>query len=424
MASSLRGVLVAIGVTTLPFASPPAGFAGDRDGGAVAAAKVEYVAPPPGSPVTAPAARSTPLIGLHADHFEPGEKRRSLLEQVGRDGVPRQPKLSAGERAAETAFAEWIEENPERAADAALLLAGALGSAEQPVFEVDAVKRLVPEYGGGGKASSPAEYRFRLEHNHALHPAAVLLARLAFIERLDELADLPAGDPLKRVFVTNGGCAAGKGSLTDIVKNALGDKAVFGAVWDAAGEGDALENDWILRAATERGIDVVFGYAQADPVTRYEGVLIRGEDTGRVVDVMTFVNSYADGARVFRDFLASEGYRRAVAEGRAMAFGIDPGEFDLASLEDKSKPAFPNLRDLNPRGTLTPEDLAPPPDTLTALEASLGILEAYVAKARGDGKDPLPIARAALENAIKFLDGQPAEIREAILSAHERIFGD
>lgn len=424
MASSLRRVLVVIGATMLPLDSLPPGFAQDHDRGAATAAKVEYVAPPSGSPVTAPRARSTPLIGLHADHFEPKASQRSLLEQVRRDGVPRQPKLSARERAAETAFADWIEEDPERAADAALLLAGALGSEEQPVFEVDGIKRLVPEYGSAGKASSPEEYRFRLEHNHALHPAAVLLARLAFIGRLDELAALPAGDPLKRVFVTNGGCAAGKGSLTDIVKNALGDKAVFGAVWDAAGEGDALENDWILRAATERGIDVVFGYAQADPVTRYEGVLIRGEDTGRVVDVMTFVNSYADGARVFRDFLASEGYRRAVAEGRAMAFGIDPGEFDLASLEDKSKPAFPNLRDLNPRGTLTPENVAPPPEQLTALEASLGILEAYVAKSRAKGRDPLPVARAALENAIKFLDGQPAETREAILSAHKRIFGE
>lgn len=424
MVSSLRGIFVALAATVLTLASTPAGFAQDRDGGAATATKPEYVAPPAGSPVTAPRARSTPLIGLHADHFEPGAKGRSLLEQVGRDGVPRQPKLSARERAVETAFAEWIEEDPERAADAALLLAGALGSAEQPVFEVDGIKRLVPEYGSGVRAASPEEYTFRLEHNHALHPAAVLLARLAFIHRLDELAALPAGDPLKRVFVTNGGCAAGKGSLTDIVKNALGDKAVFGAVWDAAGEGDALENDWILRAATERGIDVVFGYAQADPVTRYEGVLIRGEDFGRVVDVMTFVNSYADGTGVFRDFLASEGYRRAVAEGRAMAFGIDPGEFDLASLKDKSKPAFPNLRDLNPRGTLTPEDLAPPPDKLTALEASLGILEDHVAKVRAAGKDPLPVARGALENAIKFLDGQPAEIREAILSAHERIFGE
>ena len=424
MVPSIRWALFAIGATMLPLASTPAGFAQERDVGPAASANLEYVSPPPGSPVTAPLARSTPLVGLHADHFDPGAKSRSLVEQVAREGVPRQPKLSAGERAAETAFAEWIEEDPKRAADAAALLAEALGSADQPVFEVDGIKRLVPEYGSGGKASSPEEYRFRLEHNHALHPAAVLLARIAFVDRLDELAALPAGDPRKRVFVTNGGCAAGKGSLTDIVKNALGDEVVFGAVWDAAGEGDALENDWILRAATERGIDVVFGYAQADPVTRYEGVLIRGEDTGRVVDVMTFVNSYADGAWVFRDFLATEGYRRAVSEGRAMAFGIEPGEFDLGSLKDKSKPAFPNLRDLNPAGSLRPEDLAPPPDKLTALEASLGILEARIAKLRADGKDPLPVARAALENAIKFLDGQPAEIREAILSAHARIFGE
>ncbi len=226
------------------------------------------------------------------------------------------------------------------------------------------------------------------------------------------------------MFVTNGGCAAGKGSLTEIVKNALGDKARFGAVWDAAGEGDALENAWVLRAAGARDIDVVFGYAQADPRTRYEGVLARAEGTGRVVDVLTFVNSYAEGARAFRAFLDSAEYRAAVADGKAVAFGIDPGEFDMASLKDRSKPAFPDLRNLNPSGSLRPEDMAPPPDKLAALEAALGILEAYVAKAREEGKDPLPVARGALGNALKFAADQPEAVGAAMQDSYERIFGD
>jgi hypothetical protein len=397
------------------------GKSGTKD--AAAAANADLTPPPPGRPVTAPKAGETPLIGLHTECFDPTAKAKTLHGQIARTGVPRQPRLSAAERDVEADFADWVQEDPRRATEAALRLAQAAGSAEQPIFEVDGVKRLVPEYGGGGKAASPEEYRFRLEHNHALHPTAVAVARLAFIERLDELAALPEDHPRKRIFVTNGGCAAGKGSLTGIVKDALGDKATFGAVWDAAGEGDALENAWILRAALHRGISVVYGYAEANPVTRYQGVLERGEDTGRVVDVMTFVNSYADGAAVFRDFLGSAEYEQAVSADRAAAFGINPGEFDLGSLTDKSKPAFPNLRNLSPEGTLRPDNIAPPPDRQAALEASLEILEEYVAKARAAGKDPLPVARGALDNAIKFLDDQPPEVRAVVRASHGRIFG-
>lgn len=382
-----------------------------------------FTAPPPGCRTTEPRARQTPLIGLNTDCFDPTASAAALRAQVARHGVPRLPRLSPTEREIESSFSEWVQRNPHEATEAALRLAQAGGSAEQPVFEVDGVKRLLPEYGSGSKSASPQEYAFRLHHNHALHPTAVALARLAFIDRLDTLAELPDGDPRKQIFVTNGGCAAGKGSLTAIVKDALGDKAIFGAVWDAAGEGDALENEWVLRAALHRGIRVVYGYAEANPVTRYQGVLERGEDTGRVVDVLTFVNSYADGAAVFRDFLASAAYREAVAAGRVAAFGINPGEFDLASLTDKSKPAFPNLRNLNPDGPLGPADLAPPPDKREALAAALRILEDYVARARGDGKDPLPVARAAIDNVLKFLSDQPPDVQEMVLAAHSRVFG-
>lgn len=391
---------------------------------AAAPAPNRYVGPPDGSRVTVPAPCRVPLIGLDTGLFEATASAGDGVARLVRDGVPRHRRLSAAERAAETRFADWAQDHAPDALEAALRLARAAGSDEQPIFEVDGLKRLVPEYGAEGKPGSPAEFRFRLEHNHALHPTAVALARLAFLTRLDELAALPDGDPLKQVFVTNGGCAAGKGSLTGIVKDALGDKAEFGAVWDAAGEGDALENAWILDAALHRGIGVVFGYAEADPKTRYKGVLERAENTGRVVDVLTFVNSYADGAEVFRRFLDSPAYRRAVEEGRAAAFGIAPGEFDLASLTDTSKPAFPDLRNLAPSGSLRPDDLAPAPDKAAALTAALEILEKHVAATRAAGKDPTPVASGALANALKFVDDLPPEMRTAVLASHGRIFGE
>lgn len=382
-----------------------------------------FTAPKSGQPVLEPSPGKTPLIGLPADLFDPAASSADCCARLARDGVPRQRKLSAEERAVESGFAEWVQSRVDDAVTAAVRLAEAAGSEDQPVFEVDGMKRLVPEYGAAGKPGNPAEYGFRLAHNHALHPSAVALARLAFLRRLEVLGTLPDGDGRKQVFVTNGGCAAGKGSLTAIVKDALGDKSTFGAVWDAAGEGDALENAWILEVAGRRGVRVVYGYAEADPATRYQGVLERGADTGRVVDVLTFINSYCDGAAAFRDFLGSPEYGRAVASGRVASFGINPGEFDLASLKDKSKPAFPDLRNLNPTGSLRPEDLAPPPDRLESLVAALAILERFVNESRSKGEDPEPVARAALTNALKFLDIQPAEVRDAVLASHARIFG-
>jgi len=168
----------------------------DRPGGAVAGAE-PFSGTPPGVLVTAPGTASTPLIGLHSDHFDPVSRGHALRVQIAREGIPRQPRLSAREREIETAFAEWIEGDPSRAVEAAARLAEANGSPDQPIFEVDSIKRLVPEYGSDGKPSSDDEYHFRLEHNHALHPAAVALARMAFIDRLDVLATLPAGDPAK-----------------------------------------------------------------------------------------------------------------------------------------------------------------------------------------------------------------------------------
>ena len=140
--------------------------------------------------------------------------------------------------------------------------------------------------------------------------------------------------------------------------------------------------------------------------------------------MLTFVNSYADGAEVFRQFLASPAYRRAVEQGRAAAFGISPGEFDLDSLTDKSKPAFPDLRNLNPSGSLRADDLAPAPDKARALAAALEILEKHVAATRAAGKDPTPVAAGALSNALKFVDELPSEMRTAVLDSHDRIFGE
>ncbi len=379
--------------------------------------------PEPDQVVTAPKRGETPLIGLHPDHFDARLSADDMAAQLAKGGMPRQPKLSASERAAETSFADWVEKHPHLAKHDALEMAKAIGTPDQPIFEVDAMKRLLPEYGQGSKPATDAERAYRLENNHALHPTAVAIARMAFTDRLDALAKLPDGHPLKQIFVTSGGCAAGKGDLTGIVKDAMGDKATFGAVWDAAGEGDAGENAWVLKAAQARGLKVVYGYAEADPVTRYQSVLERAGGSGRVVDVMTFINSYVDGAVEMRRFMDSPEYKQAVADGQVSAFGIAPGEFNRASLSDKSQKAYPDVKPLNATGEFEAQHVGAPADRQKALEASLKILEDFVTRERANGKDPTAVAKGALENALKFLDNEPPEVRKAVIDSYARIFG-
>lgn len=390
--------------------------------GALLLAACASVGPPAGRAVLEPAPGVGPLIGLPADFYPPAAPASAGMEQLARSGIPRFKRLSAQERVVEHRVAAAVEQDPARALQGARRLATASGSAEQPVFEVDAIKMLFEGYGIGRSPANPGEARVRLTLNHAMHPTAVAVARLAFVERLDALQRLPEGHPGRVVFVTSGGCAAGKGDLYAMARSVLGPDARFGAIWDAAGEGNALENAWILEAARVRGLRVVFGWAEADPAMRYDSVLARAAYSGRVVDVLTFVDSYVYGGTVFRRFLESPPYRAAQAAGWATSFGVAPGAFDSASLKDPSKPAYPQAHALGRRGEpLRPQDLMATPDRMVALRAALGVLEAHLAQARSAGRDTDDLLQGALGNALKFLDDEPAEVAALLREAYRRL---
>ena len=381
-----------------------------------------FVGVPPDRAVLPSFSATNSLIGLPTDFFDPAASAAVSREKLQRIGVPRFARLSPKERTVETQLADALEHDPASAVKGMRALAEASGSPDLPVFEVDAAKFLFDGYGSGRRPANATELEFRLQFNHVLHPSAVAIARLAFIERLDQLSAVPEDDRHRVIFVTSGGCAAGKGDLLTLARSALGDRAQFGAVWDSAGEGDALENAWILRAAQKRGLRVLFGYAQADPATRYASVLSRAELSGRVVDVLTFVDSYSHGAAVFREFLASSEYRAAVATGAATSIGIEPGEFDLASLKDRSLPAYPHAHGLNPTGqTLEAAHLAEPPNKQASLRAALEILDTHVQAARQAGRNVAPLVVGALGRTLKFLDDEEPTVRELILGYSRRL---
>jgi len=399
----------------------------DASKGAPKLSDDELIGPAPGKRVTDPKAGETPLIGLANRTFDPELTATELAMEVRKQGVPRQRRLTGAERKEESDFASMVEADPEAFVRKALAFAQENGSPDSPEFEVDGMKRLMSAYGAGKKPDGDEQREYRLTMNHALHPTAVAIARLAFVARLDQLAKLPPDDPARQVFITNGGCGAGKSDLAKIVKGRMGPKTKFGAVWDAAGEGDALETSWVLQAAQARGLKTVVGYAEADPEQRFEGVLDRAASKARVVDVMTFVNSYADGQAEMKRFMSSPQFEKARKAGMVEAYGILPGQVHPTKFKlgdaGKHLPTFPWLQDLNPQGgQMRAEDVGRlSTNKETALKASLKTLEDYARKQYEAGKDPSAVVKGALGNALKFLPEQSSEVQGAILDTHDRI---
>lgn len=74
------------------------------------------------------------------------------------------------------------------------------------------------------------------------------------------------------------------------------------ATWDAAGEQNATENEWVLEECRKRGIKPVFLFVHADPKKSWPGVIERAKGIGRMVDAQLFADSYAVGSKNFADF--------------------------------------------------------------------------------------------------------------------------
>lgn len=354
------------------------------------------VGPPAGKPIKATGS----LIGPGVEFPDPLRSFTENLASLKKSGVPRFPLLTPIERKHETAFANDVEENLEFFLEGARLAAHdeELGTM---VFEPDGLKRLYAPYGTAEKPASPDERKVRAEANHALHPTATLLARLAFLERLDELQKLPADDPKRTVFVTSGGVAAGKGDMDETVKLQFGGFP-FGAMWDSAGESDGLENAWVLQAAQARGLKTVFAYAANEPAEQYIRSLDRGQRTGRFVDVVTFAHSYVEGAKNLRALLESPEYLAAKKAGTATTLAMHMGEYDKRAEADSRFPHYPHARLLGEQGLIEASDVPQMPEVPALVASAIGTLEAEAARVKERGGDVQGLLTGALGNAEKF----------------------
>ena len=191
-----------------------------------------------------------------------------------------------------------------------------------PTFVTDDAKgALRPEQWLGADGVNHEVKEFRSSGaNAAMHQAAHAVTQLAFVEQLDELSKLPPGDPKRNVLVTNGGCGAGKGYA---LKQGLSAdfKQRFGAIWDAAGEQSGLDNKWIIEEAAKRGIKVTLVYVNADPLKAFErAVTKRYEEEGRLVNTVSFAESYVDGGENMRALIRN--------------FDKQPGDLELVVVDN------------------------------------------------------------------------------------------
>ncbi len=240
---------------------------------------------PKSAPMKAPAKAAR--VGIHGDKVLPPPK------------LPRLHGLSADEKKMESKMNTAIEKDPEGAAQAF----HAVAKDNNWVFETDGAKALMPEWtrpdlpaDEKGKVH-PERAEFRGKYNAVLHQGANAIAKRAFLSRLDEIEKMP--DDKRQVLVTSGGVAAGKGSALaaqpDLAKSVA-------ATWDAAGEQNATENEWLLEECKKRGIKPVFLFVHADPKKSWPGVIERAKGIGRMVDAQLFADSYAVGSKNFAAF--------------------------------------------------------------------------------------------------------------------------
>lgn len=222
--------------------------------------------PPPGE--VAAAAR----VGVPAKDVPPPPK------------IPRLPNLNPEERAAESKFADAFEADPDGMADAFY----EKSAGENFVFETDGAKELMPEW---------ADKENRGKLNTALHQTANAIAKKAFLKRLDEIADMP--EEKRKILVTSGGVAGGKGTALKAQPDLA---ASVSATWDAAGEQNATENEWLMEECEKRGIKPVFLFVNAKPEITWNGAIARAKGIGRMVDARVFSDSYAHGAKNFKAF--------------------------------------------------------------------------------------------------------------------------
>lgn len=319
-----------------------------------------FAPPPPGENIVEPPC----CLSDHDPNEVDPETGVTRASRVGVPGfsvppppneIPRLPNLTEIERKAEARFADAflndVDGVTQQYFDA--VRTGKLGDAPN-IFSTDDAKNLSPDYllengTDDEKKSAKGVY------NVAVHQTANVIAKRAFLKHLDDVvAKLP--EEQRMVLVTSGGCAAGKGHSLGNVETTKELTGKVGAVWDAAGEQNSVENPWIMAECKKRGIIPIYAFIHANPRETWEnekhGVVERATKVGRMVDAKLFADSYAIGAKNFNAF-----YQKHKDSGEAKFFIIDNSKGKPMLLNDMPKEALEiNSDTLNVRASKVLKD--------------------------------------------------------------------
>ncbi|MFO0724182.1 MAG: hypothetical protein U1E65_10395 [Myxococcota bacterium] len=153
----------------------------------------------------------------------------------------------------------------------------------------------------------------RAESNIPLHMTATVIARLALVQALDDLAadkSIPADK--KTLLITCGGCAAGKGTSLTKAGETVPQVKTASLVYDTDGETSGVFNKFAMEEALKRGIKPIFLYVHADPKDAWGRVYSRAAQVGRMVSEEPFLDSHVDSPRNFQEFHAAHKHDKDV----------------------------------------------------------------------------------------------------------------
>ena len=364
----------------------------DRElGDVVAELRVMKIAAPPKGAITMTARDDAALTGLpgrlvlgyDVDKWKVKGSFEPLL-------VPRLPHLPVKLRFHESAFAKQFADDVRGTVKSYRKLVG-----DSNVYSVDLAKRCYEPWGSEKKAQTDDEKHVRATANLALHQTAVAIAKVAFLQRLDELAELPADDPTRRVLVTAGGSGAGKGRIMPLLAVSMA-KFTPGAVFDAAGEGEARECAFILAECKRRGLHVDFVYLHKPMRATAVRVIERTTTSGRMVDILTMVRGHLKGAEVMAAFADSSALAAQQKLGKARCYGLTAGDEVLDPDPMALKFAYAERLDVDGR-------LKVPIPELTEAQAVLtSLLE--LAEARKKGLSEAAVRGALMGIAVVWPD--------------------
>jgi len=277
-------------------------------------------------------------LGMTAGETADGRKYINKDSRVGVPGdmdpsdIKTVPKLAQNSEQAkiENEFAKNWEDEGRR--EEALKKISEMEPFKSGTVETDAIKQLDPNWGDDGRLKELQKKKeagdisdsennelngyltYRQENNTLLHQTANVLAKEMLKRKL-------MANPDAVLLVTSGGCASGKGfflentdaigrevdrpwgklkiedmtngSAKKLIDSVLGNKNLV--VWDAAGDQNSSELNWLANFGRNMTVVHTVGDAQANAANIKSGLVSRALQKGRMVDTTVYAESYSKG---------------------------------------------------------------------------------------------------------------------------------